>query len=181
MSSASSYSSPWSSSSSSSLSSSAGIPPGGRQGPAQHPPCWRRVGPALKYCTLSNSDENSKEDDIRQEVLKIRQKKLTPQDIQQEASGIKRRTRVKKKGLDERLGDASFLRPSGEGEDFGSSDTDFWLKSLRWLIQKKPSFKFKRPGLRVGGKKMEKFRAFSVKGGGYACHKAFFFLPKSTY
>ena len=107
-------------------------------------------------------------------------KKLTPQDIQQEASGIKRRTSVKKKGLDERLGDASFLRPSGGGEDFGSSDTDFWLKSLRWLIQKKPSIKFKRPGLRVGGKEMEKFRAFSVKGGGFACHKAFF-LPKSTY
>ena len=34
------------------------IPPGGRQGPAQHPQGWRRVGP-LKYCTLSNSDENS--------------------------------------------------------------------------------------------------------------------------
>ena len=36
------------------------IPPGGRQGPAQHPRGWRRVGP-LKYCTLSNSDENSEE------------------------------------------------------------------------------------------------------------------------
>ena len=36
------------------------IPPGGRQGPAQHPQGWRRVGP-LKYCTLSNSDENSDE------------------------------------------------------------------------------------------------------------------------
>ena len=36
------------------------IPPGGRQGPAQHPQGWRRVGP-LKYCTLLNSDENSDE------------------------------------------------------------------------------------------------------------------------